>query len=40
VADEELAVEVIGFVQKRAGEQALAGFFEELALDVLGTHGG
>ena len=39
VADVELAVQVIGLVQEGAGQQLFAGFFVDLAVDVLGADG-
>ena len=38
MADVKLAVEVVGFVEQGAGQQLFAGFFEDLALSVLGAH--
>jgi hypothetical protein len=39
VADIELAVEMIGFVLKGAGQQILASLFEKLPVQVLGSDG-
>src|ERR1022692_1472971 len=38
VADVQLAVQVVGFVQKGARQQVFAGLFEELTLGVLRAH--
>jgi hypothetical protein len=37
VADVELAVQVIGFVQKGAGQQLFSRFFVDLAVNILGA---
>ena len=39
MADVELAVEVIGFMQEGAGQQFFSGFFENVPVHVLGTNG-
>jgi hypothetical protein len=39
VADVELAVEVVGFVEEGAGEQVFSGFFVPFAVDVLSADG-
>src|SRR5262249_30447574 len=39
VADVELAVEVVGFMEERAREQVFAGFFEPFSIDVLRANG-
>ena len=37
VADVELAVQVIGFVEEGAGEQFFSGLFEDFAVNILGA---
>ncbi len=37
MADVEFAVQVIGLVQESAGQQFFTGFFEDLAVNVLGA---
>src|SRR5574341_1339255 len=39
VADEELAVQVVGLMQEGSGQQLFAGALEGFSVDVLGAHG-